>query len=159
MHAENAAELPPATDDETRPEWPEWTDLPPRPRRATNPRILVVDDDYGFLELAATVLSAEGFEVRVARTPGEAVVWAVREPPDVVLLDIMLRDADGIDVLEALRNEPETRNTTVLACTALGARESGALLTHVGFDGVVAKPFDMARFARHLRDALPARTG
>ncbi len=154
MHAENAAELP-TSDDESL---PEWTDLPPRPRRATHPRILIVDDDYGFLELAATILSAEGFQVRVARTPGEAMVWAVREPPDVVLLDILLRDADGIDVLEALRAEPETQKTLVLACTALGERESGALLTQVGFDGVVAKPFDMARFARHLRNALPETT-
>jgi two-component system OmpR family response regulator len=119
---------------------------------------LIVDDDRGFLELAATVLSAEGFEVRVARTPGEAMVWAVREPPDVVLLDILLKNADGLDVLEALRDEPETRNTPVLACTALGERDSGALLTSCGFDGMISKPFDMARFARRLRDSLPPRT-
>ncbi len=132
------------------------TDLPPRPRKSTRPHILVVDDDTGFLELAATVLSSEGFEVRVARTPGEAVMWAVREPPDVVLLDILLRNADGLDVLEALREEPETKDIPVLACTGIG--ESAALLNQCGFDGTVEKPFDLRAFAKALKLALPERT-
>src|SRR5438093_995478 len=131
------------------------TDLPPRPRRATHPHILVVDDDTGFLELAATVLSSEGFEVRVARTPGEAMMWAVREPPDVVLLDILLRNADGLDVLEALRAEPETEKVPVLACTGIG--ESAALLNQCGFDATVEKPFDLRAFAKALKLALPER--
>jgi len=132
------------------------TDLPPRPRKAERPRILIVDDDTSFLELAATVLSSEGFEVRVARTPGEALMWAVREPPDVVLLDILLRDADGLDVLEALRDEPETKSVPVLACTGIG--ESASLLNQCGFDATVEKPFDLRAFAQALKLALPERT-
>lgn len=132
------------------------TDLPPRTRKSMRPTILIVDDDTSFLELAATILASEGFDVRVARTPGEAVMWAVREPPDLILLDIVLRSADGLDVLEALREEPETAGIPVLACTGIG--ESASLLNQCGFNGTVEKPFDMRAFAQALKLALPERT-
>jgi CheY-like chemotaxis protein len=139
-------------------ELPSWTDLPPRPRRGVAPRILLVDDDPDFLELATAALVGEGFHVATARTAGEAVMSAVREPPDVVLLDIILPGADGIDALDALRAEPETADIPVLACTSLGERDSAALLTRLGFDGLVGKPLDLLALARALREALPART-
>jgi CheY-like chemotaxis protein len=135
----------------------EWTDLPPRPRAPTRPRVLVVDDDADFLELATTGLAAEGFDVATARTAGEAVVEAVRQPPDLILLDILLHGSDGIDVLEALRDEPETRHVPIVACTALGERDAAGLLTRCGFDGLVSKPFDLLGVARALREALPPR--
>ncbi len=135
----------------------ELTDLPPRPSRARGPRILVVDDDPDFLELAEAALTGEGFQVELARTPGEAVMSAVRSPPDVVLLDILLRTGDCIDVLDALRAEPETRYVPVLACTAMGERDSAAMLTNLGFDAVMAKPLDLLQLARELRATVPTR--
>jgi len=129
----------------------EYTDLPPRPAKSGPPRVLLVDDDPAFLELMSIALAAEGMVVSVAQTAGEALMRAVNDPPDVILLDIVLPGADGLDVLEALRAEPETRGVPVLACTALGRRDSGKLLPTLGFDGLLTKPLNPRELARSLR--------
>jgi two-component system OmpR family response regulator len=132
----------------------EWTEVPPSPRLASPPKILIVDDEEDFLELANTLLSELGYEVHCARAAGEAVARAMMTAPDVILLDILLPGCDGIDILETLRGEPETADVVVLACTALGQRESGPLLLRAGFDGLVTKPIDWVELQRTLRDAL-----
>ena len=114
------------------------------------PRVLLVDDDPDFLELASIALTEQGLEVSLARSAGEGLVMAVNRPPDIILLDIMLPGQDGIDVLDALRAEPETRGIPVVACTALGQRDSGALLTSAGFDGMVSKPLDLRELGKAL---------
>ena len=135
-----------------------WDDVPPRPSIALKPRVLLVDDDRDFLEATAQVLALEGLRVSVASTPEEALASARREPPDVILLDILLGGADGLDVLEALRAEPETRSVPVIACTALGSRDSAKLLPTLGFDGLLAKPLNPTDLARALRAHVPPRT-
>jgi DNA-binding response OmpR family regulator len=134
-----------------------WTDLPARPRLATRPRVLVVDDEADLLALLRESLSMLGFDVDCARTPGEAMTRAVRSPPDLILLDILLPGCDGLDMLEALRDEPETCCVPVLACTALGQRESGPLLLDAGFDGLVTKPVDVSQLVVQMAEALRRR--
>lgn len=128
----------------------QWTDVPPTPRLARNPRVLLVDDEEEFLELTKTILEGSGFVVECARAAGEAVARAVANPPDVILLDILLPGCDGLEILETLRSEPETSDVPVLACTALGQRDSGPLLVQAGFDGLVSKPIDWHDLARLL---------
>jgi CheY-like chemotaxis protein len=55
-----------------------------------------------------------------------------------------------MEILETLRGEPETADVPVLACTALGQRDSGSLLVDAGFDGMVAKPIDWHDLSRML---------
>jgi CheY-like chemotaxis protein len=133
----------------------EWTDLPPRRGLAGPVRVLIVDDEEDFLEITSALLSSAGFEVECARAAGEAVARAVRRPPDVILLDILLPGCDGLDILETLRGEPETAGVPVLACTALGQRDSGPMLVEAGFDGMVAKPVDWPALARLLEETVP----
>jgi two-component system cell cycle response regulator DivK len=128
----------------------EWTDLPPTPRLARPPRVLLVDDEEEFLELTKEILEDAGFVVECAHAAGEAVARAVANPPDVILLDILLPGCDGLEILETLRGEPETSDVPVLACTALGQRDSGTLLVKAGFDGMVSKPIDWHEMARLL---------
>ena len=97
-----------------------WSDLPPRRNLAGPLRVLLVDDEEDFLELTSMVLQSAGCQVECARAAGEAVARAIRHPPDVILLDILLPGCDGLEILEALRQEPETAEVPVLACTALG---------------------------------------
>jgi CheY-like chemotaxis protein len=123
----------------------------------TPPRVLIVDDEEDFLELTSLFLREVGFEVEVARAAGEAVAKAVRNPPDVILLDILLPGCDGLEILETLKTEPETAGVPVLACTALGQRDSGPLLVHAGFDGLVTKPVDWHQLAEQLEAAVPER--
>lgn len=129
----------------------EWmTQHPPSPRLARPPRVLLVDDEEEFLELTRNILEGSGFIVECARAAGEAVARAVANPPDVILLDILLPGCDGLEILETLRGEPETAEVPVLACTALGQRDSGPLLVQAGFDGLVAKPIDWHDLSRLL---------
>jgi two-component system cell cycle response regulator DivK len=128
----------------------QWTDLPPEPRLARPPRVLLVDDEEEFLELTKEILEGAGFTVECARAAGEAVARAVANPPDVILLDILLPGCDGLEILETLRGEPETSDVPVLACTALGQRDSGPLLVQAGFDGLVSKPIDWHELERLL---------
>jgi CheY-like chemotaxis protein len=139
----------------TAPPLLEWTDLPPRRHLGTPLRVLLVDDEEDFLELTSELLRRAGFEVECARAAGEAVARAVCNPPDVILLDILLPGCDGLEILDTLRNEPETAKVPVLACTALGQRDSGELLPQAGFDGLVSKPIDWAELARTLQEKLP----
>jgi CheY-like chemotaxis protein len=136
------------------PSLPQWTDLPPRKHPGGPPRILLVDDEEEFLELTSALLRSAGFEVECARYAGEAIARAVRNPPDLILLDILLPGCDGLEILDILRHEPETAGVPILACTALGQRDSGSLLPHAGFDGVVGKPIDWPVLQRHLADLI-----
>lgn len=137
----------------------EWTDLPPTPRLAKPPRVLLVDDEEEFLELTKEILEGSGFVVECARAAGEAVARAVANPPDVILLDILLPGCDGLEILETLRGEPETADVPVLACTALGQRDSGSLLVQAGFDGLVAKPIDWNDLSRLLTAVITPSDG
>jgi two-component system alkaline phosphatase synthesis response regulator PhoP len=140
--------------DATEPE----LELPKKEHKGIRPRVLVIDDDTSFLELADVALTEQGLDVRLAADARSGLMEALREPPDVILLDIMLPGEDGIDLLEALRAEPETHDIPVVACTALGERESGALLPTVGFDGVVPKPLDLRELGRALLAHLRAKS-
>lgn len=137
---------------------PESTQSRPVRHKGVRPRVLVVDDDEDFLELAAQALVEQGLDVTIARTAGEGLVRAVNAPPDIILLDVMMPGQDGIDVLEALRAEPETRGIPVVACTALGQRDSGALLPTLGFDSMVTKPLDLRELGRALVALLKAKS-
>jgi CheY-like chemotaxis protein len=129
------------------------------PRLARPPRVLLVDDEEDFLELTRAILEDSGFVVECARAAGEAVARAVANPPDVILLDILLPGCDGLEILETLRSEPETSDVPVLACTALGHRDSGPLLVQAGFDGLVAKPVDWHDLERLLTAVIAPHEG
>lgn len=130
----------------------------PPTRLGSPPRVLLIDDEPDFLELTRIYLEGLGLRVECARTAGEAIARAVARPPDVILLDILLPGADGLEILETLRDEPETRAVPVLACTALGQRDSGPLLIHAGFDDLVVKPVDWPLLAEQIARALGSST-
>ena len=135
----------------------EVPELPPRPARSGRVRVLLVDDEADFLSSTAEALTGEGLSVAVAQTAAQAMERALLDPPDVILLDILLPGIDGLDILEALREHPETRHVPVLACTALGQRDIARLLPTVGFDGLLAKPLDPRELARALKAHARAR--
>ena len=123
-------------------------------RRLQGTHVLIVDDDKDFLQLVAAALGHLGIAVECARTPGEAVARAMLHPPDLILLDILLPGSDGLEILEILRGEPETKGVPVIAFTALGERDSGPMLLDAGFDGLISKPIDWSRLASELERAL-----
>jgi len=106
------------------------------------PRILVVDDSRTQLDRLAKVLEREGFDVRTASTGNEAIVKVRTDPPDLVLLDMILPDMDGLKVLLHVKKAPDDRFIPVIILSVksdLGSKVEGLRL---GADDFLAKPFE-----------------
>ena len=82
--------------------------------------ILIVDDEIDLTAILAYNLQADGFRTRVAHTAADALKEARREPPDLLILDLMLPDAPGTEVCKQLKADPRTRDVPVLMLTARG---------------------------------------
>jgi two-component system OmpR family response regulator len=119
-------------------------------------RLLVVDDEATVRELLSATLRFAGFEVTSAATATEAVAAAVAEPPDLVLLDVMLPDMDGFEVVRRLR---EQSPVPVLFLTARDRQADKITGLSLGADDYVTKPFDLDELIARIRAILRRTTG
>lgn len=105
-------------------------------------RILVADDDPAVVELVRVNLEVHGYEVITAENGVEAVRKAVTDKPDLIILDIMMPEVDGYEVIRTLKEAPETDQIPIVVLTAY-ASETGAVVSWMeGADGYLAKPFN-----------------
>ncbi|MDC5696014.1 response regulator transcription factor [Intrasporangium calvum] len=118
-------------------------------------RVLVVDDEPNLTELLGMALRYEGWEVRAAATGMEAVRAAREFDPDAVVLDMMLPDFDGLEVLRRMR--ADNPNVPVLFLTAKDAVEDRVSGLTAGGDDYVTKPFSLEEVVARVR-ALMRRT-
>jgi two-component system, OmpR family, response regulator len=115
-------------------------------------RVLVVDDEPSLAELLSSVLRYEGWNVRTAGNGAEAVKTGREFRPDAVVLDIMLPDFDGVEVMRRMRAElPEI---CVLFLTARDAVEDRVAGLTAGGDDYVTKPFSLEEVLARLRGLL-----
>jgi two-component system phosphate regulon response regulator PhoB len=117
-------------------------------------RLLVVEDENDIAELLRHVLSREGFQVGVAHDGLTALEAARRETPDLVVLDWMLPELSGIDVLKELRNQPATRAIPVILVTARREEIDRVLGLELGADDYVTKPFSARELVLRVRGLL-----
>ena len=134
---------------------------PSRPQSFTRPdgqpiRALVVDDEPNLAELLSTALRYEGWDVRAAHDGQAALAAARSHDPDVVVLDIMLPDLDGLTVLRRIREQG--CHAPVLFLTAKDAVEDRVAGLTAGGDDYVTKPFSLEEVVARLR-ALLRRAG
>lgn len=119
-------------------------------------RIYVADDDGSIRSLVTLCLVEEGHEVLAAKD-GESILQSVvEEPPDVLVLDILMPRLNGYEVLEALDTYGLTGMTKVLILTAKGAESDRVEGLKRGADGYLAKPFEPAELlsaVTHLLDS------
>jgi two-component system OmpR family response regulator len=115
-------------------------------------RVLVVDDEPSLAELLASVLRYEGWEIRTAGDGTSAVRTAREFRPDAVVLDIMLPDFDGLEVLRRVR--AELPHVCVLFLTARDAVEDRVAGITAGGDDYVTKPFSLEEVLARLRGLL-----
>jgi two-component system OmpR family response regulator len=119
-------------------------------------RVLVVDDEINIAELVSMALRYEGWEVRTAHTGSKAVAAAKDLKPDAVVLDMMLPDFDGLEVLRRMRaTQPDL---PVVFLTARDAVEDRIAGLTAGGDDYVTKPFSLEELVARLR-ALMRRAG
>jgi len=119
-------------------------------------RILVVDDEPSIVDAVATALRYEGFEVEEAATGRDALAAVVRLEPDLVVLDWMLPDVEGIEVGRRLRERGF--KTAILFLTAKDAVENKVEALRAGGDDYVTKPFSLAELVARVQ-AILRRTG
>ena len=116
--------------------------------------ILVVEDNERNLKLLRDVLEYAGYDVRVARTGEDGVTLAVKEPPDLVLMDLQLPGIDGMEAFRQLRASPRTADVPVVAVTAQAMKEDRERVLEAGFDGYVEKPISVRAFPEQVRRFL-----
>jgi diguanylate cyclase (GGDEF)-like protein len=117
-------------------------------------KVLVADDDAINREVLAELLKPE-YTVLLARDGTQALDRAARHVPDLILLDVMMPDMDGFEVLRRLRDDPRTADIAVIFVSGLGRPEDEAQGLKLGASDYIAKPFNatvvMARVALHLQ--------
>ena len=111
-------------------------------------RILLVEDDPDVQTVASLALSSfGGFEVKVCGSAREALDCAAAFAPDLILLDVMMPDMDGLDTLRELRAASETADVPVIFITARVQPKDIARYRQLGSLAVIAKPFEPTSLA------------
>ena len=100
---------------------------------------MVVEDDNSLREIYSIRLTAEGYEVVSAADGEEALALAVRERPDLILSDVMMPKISGFDMLDILRQTPETKDIKVIMMTALSSEDQRARGEGLGADKYLVK--------------------
>jgi len=117
-------------------------------------RVLVVDDEEDLLELVRYNLSKEGYEIECVGTGEDALKAARREPPDLVVLDLMLPTLDGLEVCRRLKGDAKTRQVPIIMLTAKGEETDMISGLERGADDYIAKPFSPRVLAARVRALL-----
>ena len=113
-------------------------------------RVLVAEDDPGLAGLLVEVLREEGYRA-VTASGVEALALARADPPQLILLDVLMPGLDGLAVWRRLRGDPRTREVPVVFATALPAEVLAPRLAGCGHEAVLAKPFTLDQLVATVR--------
>jgi two-component system phosphate regulon response regulator PhoB len=126
-------------------------------------KLLLVEDDRALAELLIWHFEREDFEVRRTGDGEEALLLAIEDPPDVIILDWMIEGILGLEVCRRLRRRSETANVPIIMLTARGEETDRIRGLETGADDYVTKPFSprelVARVGAVLRRVRPALAG
>ena len=119
-------------------------------------KILLIEDDADLYSLVQYNLQKEGFTMVGSKTGKGAIELCRRERPDLIILDIMLPDSDGLDLCKRIRSHPELANVPVIFLTARASETDRIVGLEVGANDYIVKPFFVreliARIKVHFRD-------
>ena len=107
-------------------------------------KILVVDDSPFMIRLVTYILETAGYETVSAENGKVALNLIAEDPPDMVFLDTMMPEMDGLEALRAIRSDPQTKDLPVLMLTAKVQAEDHEIAKAAGADGYLSKPFNSA---------------
>ena len=116
--------------------------------------IYLVEDDASIRELVVYALSNSGFEARGFDTPSAFWQAMAKATPAMVLLDIMLPEEDGLQILKKLRADPQTQRTPVIMLTAKGSEYDKVIGLEAGADDYIPKPFGMMELIARVKALL-----
>lgn len=126
-------------------------------------KLLLVEDDPALLELLEYRFRTEGYDVRATPDGDEALMMALEDAPDLVILDWMIEGASGIEVCRRLRRDKATSHVPIIMLTAREAEDDRVRGLETGADDYLTKPFSprelMARVSAVMRRIRPALAG
>lgn len=117
-------------------------------------KILIVDDEPDIVEFISYNLKSKGYLIATARDGVEAIRKAKEFRPDLILLDIMMPNKDGIETIKELRNQPEFDDTAIIFLTALNDEKYEIEGLRIGADDYIAKPIKSELLATRIGSAL-----
>ena len=124
------------------------------PATRAKQRILIVDDEPDTVELIEFNLRAGGYDISTAEDGAEAIRKARQATPDLIILDVMLPELDGLEVCKILRADPATSRIPVLMLTAKAAEVDRILGLELGARDYVTKPFSPRELILRVRNLL-----
>jgi DNA-binding response OmpR family regulator len=127
--------------------------------RAMKPRILVVDDEPDVLDLVTYNLGQAGFQTETAADGAEALRKARSSAPDLILLDLMLPEMDGLEVCKLLRRDTKTSAIPIIMLTARASEIDRIVGLELGADDYVPKPFSPRELVLRVKKRLEQTTG
>lgn len=129
-----------------------------------NIKILLVDDEPDILEIIGYNLSAEGYQIITATDGAKAIKKAKKERPQLIIMDVMMPEMDGIEACEQIRKIPELSNTIITFLTARGEDYSQMAGFDAGADDYITKPIKpkvltskVKALLRRLNEDLPSQ--
>lgn len=119
-------------------------------------KLLVAEDDLEIADMLRTTLSGHGYAVHLVHDGQEALEAALAEPPDLIILDVMMPEVNGWEVCKALRALPEFAVTGILMLTAIGPNLNEMTAPLYGADDHLDKPFIIEELLERV-DALATK--
>lgn len=115
-------------------------------------RVMIVEDEPNIVESLSFVFSREGWQVVAALDGDTAIERLLSEPPDVLVLDVMIPPHSGFEVLKRVRSEASLKALPVLVLTAKGQEQDRHTALRLGADAFVTKPFSNRDIVQHVRE-------
>jgi DNA-binding response OmpR family regulator len=120
-------------------------------------KIVIIEDDLTFLDLLRVHLASAGHEVQTAEDAVLGLRAIIADPPDLILLDLTVPYLDGFEMIEALRNDPATRDTPVIVLTGRGDDETYARARELGAAQLLTKPVERDLLIKAIDGELGSR--
>lgn len=119
--------------------------------------VLIADDEPNIVISLEFLLEQAGYQIRVAHDGQEALEAVQRQPPDLVLLDVMLPRLSGFDVCQKIRENPAWQHMRIVMLTAKGREVEVSKGLALGADAYITKPFSTQELLAQVRDLLADR--
>src|SRR5690554_1194492 len=119
-----------------------------------NKKILIVDDEKNIVELIKMNLERDGFQGIPVYTGEDAITKAISLQPDLILLDLMLPDIDGLEVCRILKYNEETKDIPIIMITAKSEESDKVIGLGLGADDYITKPFGIRELEARIKTVL-----
>ena len=117
-------------------------------------KILIIEDEPEQIQLISMRLKANGYEVISANTAKEGLRATGEEKPDLILLDILLPDMNGLEVAESLKADNMTKDIPIIAITAVGTQDIEEQCRNAGIGGFLRKPYESQDLVKKIKEYL-----